>query len=1285
MSGSEKVGRKWHPGDVILDLYEVRDVVDTGGMGLVYRVLHRGWNMELAVKAPHPRIVDSPTGVRDFEDEAEAWVGLGLHPHTVNCVYVRRLGELPRVFAEWVDGGSLADAVRERRIYDGGPQVALRRILDIAIQSAWGLEHAHQNGLIHRDVKPANLMLTRDETVKVTDFGLAKARDAASARTAGPQGGNLHAWGTPAYFSPEQGAAAAGQGGVVLTRATDVWSWALSVLEMFIGGRLWLGGQAGAAAFATFVEDGTSDPQIPTLPAALTHLLGRCFEHNPSDRPARMGQLADALIEIHAEVVGESYRRGQPTAAKLLADGLSNQALSMLDLGHIERAEELWEQALQSDPHHPHAVYNRGLHRWRDGRITDAQLVAELEAVRASHDDDWSDEYLLALVHLERGDPGTARELIADALRHDPDQADLTAALAQVEQQPEPREPILLKGHDGEVTCVGLSADGQVAVTGGGGRDCAVRVWDVVTGHCLRTLKGHQYEVTALAVSADGQIVVSGDRSGSVRVWDGADGGRQPADIDHSRVVESIAVSADGRVALSGCVDGVVHAWDVETGRRLPSAWEPAIPRVIDRGMQPNPRVAPGGRWTSLGTDGRLALSWYRGVGQLCVWELTTGRTRYTMVDQHAPVTVSGDGRMVLAEHTDGTAQVYDLASAHRRHTFRRHPHWGTVVAVSISTPLALSTNDRARAVQVWELETGRCRLTLSEDRYAARAVTVSPNGRHALSGSPARKDGIAQVWKLPPPGPRAPWSYSRPRTADQLAADSDTVTSALVRVDQLISTGMLVDAADVLRTARRVPGHERDPAVLDRWRQVGRAGRRTNLIAAWQVRRINAGTGAVLALSADSNLAVCRGRDGTAQVWDTESGRRRHTLTGHTQTIRSMVLSANGRLALSGSLDGTVRAWDLETGQCKHSFEGHTELVASIVMTPDGRLALSSAQDSTVRVWDLLGGRLLRSIEGDKGWVHALALSPDGCLAVSVSRQVGKRAEYVGARVWDTQTGRYLHTLGGHRTQYGDAEAVMFSPDGRLALVDYHGEVDVWELATCRKHRLAICVGPLVVSSDSRLALTGDDSGAVKAWDILTGALLHSLEGHRGRLSALTVSTDGRFAVSAGQDQEMRVWDLQAGRCLTTLVGHTRVPTMVDVSSDGHRVVSGDELDLQVWELDWDYEFPEPADWHEDARPYLDAFLARFGTRCTEADLIAALQHAGFGWLSADGIRPYLHSTAPAINRNNSSHLFRHGSCPPAANTGAGRRWEAVTRVAPELGRWKDDGTGPMAGEATS
>lgn len=99
----------WQRGDVIEGLYEVRQVITSGGMGDVHRVWHREWDVELAVKTPNADHARTEAQKDNFKAEAEAGVGLDLHPHVVSCAYVRDIDGLPRVFAEWVDGGSLHD------------------------------------------------------------------------------------------------------------------------------------------------------------------------------------------------------------------------------------------------------------------------------------------------------------------------------------------------------------------------------------------------------------------------------------------------------------------------------------------------------------------------------------------------------------------------------------------------------------------------------------------------------------------------------------------------------------------------------------------------------------------------------------------------------------------------------------------------------------------------------------------------------------------------------------------------------------------------------------------------------------------------------------------------------------------------------------------------------------------------------------------------------------------------------------------------------------------------
>ena len=181
---------EWQVGERVADQYEITDV-HRGGMGVVYRARHLGWDVDVAIKRPRPELFHAQADRDRFVREARTWVDLGLHPHVCNCHYVRSIGDVPSVVAEYVEGGSLADWIRDRRLYAGSDAEVLARILDVAVQSAWGLAHAHELGVVHRDVKPANILVGTE--VKVTDFGLAGA-------AAGSYRGTRH------YASPEQAA-----------------------------------------------------------------------------------------------------------------------------------------------------------------------------------------------------------------------------------------------------------------------------------------------------------------------------------------------------------------------------------------------------------------------------------------------------------------------------------------------------------------------------------------------------------------------------------------------------------------------------------------------------------------------------------------------------------------------------------------------------------------------------------------------------------------------------------------------------------------------------------------------------------------------------------------------------------------------------------------------------------------------------------------------------------------------------------------------------------------------
>lgn len=263
---SEAAGAGWRVGAVLEGRYELIAELGRGGMGVVHRIRHLDWHTDLAVKSPLPALFQAERLRAQFVTEAETWVSLGLHPHVCTCHCVRTVDGVPRVFAEFVSGGSLLEWVAGpgRRLYAGGPLESLTRVLDVAIQVAWGLEHAHQQGVVHRDVKPANVLMDADGTAKLTDFGLAKVKDLTRQESAdaapgtsllGPGGGGL----TPAYASPEQAS------GRPVGRRSDVYSYAVLVLELFAGGVSWLTGSAAGEALGLLRSGPSVDPALPPL------------------------------------------------------------------------------------------------------------------------------------------------------------------------------------------------------------------------------------------------------------------------------------------------------------------------------------------------------------------------------------------------------------------------------------------------------------------------------------------------------------------------------------------------------------------------------------------------------------------------------------------------------------------------------------------------------------------------------------------------------------------------------------------------------------------------------------------------------------------------------------------------------------------------------------------------------------------------------------------------------------------------------------------------------------
>jgi WD40 repeat protein/serine/threonine protein kinase len=1124
---------RWQVGDVILGLYEILGVAGQGGMGIVYRVRHRRWDIELAVKCPGTEAFASERHRANFEREAHLWVDLGLHPNICTCHYVRRVGGIPRLFAEYAVGGSVAALVLDRRLYAGGRDVTLVRMLDVAIQAARGLAYAHAHDVIHQDVKPANVLLAADGEVKVTDFGIARAYVKASRVQKAKVDPRVSFGGmTPAYCSPEQARAFVGSGTRTLSPATDVWSLAVSVLELFMGRLPNTDGTAAGRELAAFRESGGGDPDIPALSEALADLLERCLRPDPGERPS-MNEVAHELEMIYEQEAGAPYPNPTAEDTRLLAGELSNRALSMLDLGRPEEAESLWDQALAQDRHHPQATYDHGVYLWRAGRVTDAELVRRLDAVRGSHLADWNDEYLLALVHLERGDVEAARELLESAAAQAGQAPEVTAARELVLSAAEHARCTRMLASFETINGIALTADGNRALLADG--HCT-RLWDVRTGQCLQVFKDEADSVRSLAITPNGRFALTGGKDGTVRLWD-IDRERMIRTLDARATVEAVALTRDARRAVTCARDGTARVWDIETAT-CAHLLEGHFGTITSVAVTADGRFA-----TTVGFDGSLRL-----------WELATGHcTR--LVDAHRDwvwsVALTPDGRLALTGSQDKTARLWEMATGRCLQTLGGTAHYVTSVALTADGRMALTGGDDGCA-RLWEFPAGRCLRTLRAHDKRINSLALTPFGHRAATGS---DDQTVRVWELrtEAPAPSA-FAYARPRAAREASRAEARLREELNAVDRWLKRGDVAAAAERVRALRRQPGYERHPTILERWRTAGRQGQRTRLIAAWPAQVIHAHYAPPPPTSGATNWGAI----------DPDTRPYSHTQPGPSARIRAVAVTPDGRIAVSAAEDHNARVWDVGMGSSHYTLH-HPDWVTAIALTMDGRLAVTGSQDGKIRVWEPGGVGLLEVLEGHESAVTSIAVTPDGRFVLTGSFDLT-------ARLWDLNAARCLHTFEEQR------DPVALTADGRTGLTTGKDhDVTVWDLTVGA--RVATLehedhVSGAALTSDGRTAATASKK-PVRIWDIESGHCTQLLEGHLNYVQAVALTPDGRVALSGASDRTARVWDLAAGRCVQTLEGHADDVSAVALTADGHVVLTAtSDGELRIWGLDWDYEF---------------------------------------------------------------------------------------------------------------
>ncbi|KAL1110026.1 hypothetical protein AAG570_014176 [Ranatra chinensis] len=750
-------------GTTLLGVYQIEQAAIPGGMGKVWKVRHKGWDVALALKQPRAELFQTAQQKTDFIHECEAWMHLGLHPHIVSCYYIREIQGIPTIFSEWMEGGSLRqwialDDGTPGRLYDGPSDVVLERILDIAIQFCRGLHYAHtcdesqaaqiylfsdQNSsfgkptrLIHQDVKPDNLLLTPDGEAKVADFGVSRAQtlllqgQQEAAQSFLPNTTIVSSSGvyTLAYCSPEQAA------GETLSRRTDIYSWALSVLEMFLGKRYW---KIGAIVGRVCEEYFSKDMPV-SLPESMKDLLRLCLEEIPALRPHDFFEVEIQLLKIYYEITGKEYSRTPFEPVIDTADSLNNKALSFLDLGKLNDVEHCWEKALRFAPEHRQSLYNQSLYKWRCGFITDQEALCRIKdsAIPERNSD-------LALLHLERAAPHLALECL---IQMDPEHTDMeeTTEIARSAVRMQLRGEYFSFLHtvaqaDGEIMRVFLSCDDRFVLfntttcpntvrlydvqTGNelqsftcnahytlamcqspdnsmvaAGENSDIGLWDADTGKRLFTLRGHQDEINGLSFSKDGTRLLSCSCDKTAAIWDI----RQQKIIQrfqgHQSYVSAVCFSPDESKVVTGSSDHTVRLWDVQSGTCL---------NIYGGNIHHLRSMMQGS------TETRYNIQRFDGYDeQTHATDCFAGHTKHIK-----SVSISRDNRRILSEGADWAVKLWDAASAVRlQNILTGLGDMSSACFDDASERVFIFSGERSQTA-LWDAAAGRCLHTIGDSR----------------------------------------------------------------------------------------------------------------------------------------------------------------------------------------------------------------------------------------------------------------------------------------------------------------------------------------------------------------------------------------------------------------------------------------------------------------------------------------------------------------------------------------------------------------------------------------